>query len=242
MGCPGVGAPCWRIGTPGRGAMGAPGPAGRGCESLAARSGRGGTIGRAAGCPARPGRAIGVRAAGAPGDGMAGEGATGAVERAVAGGVPVTIRTGSAGRMPAGRGCLGPDKIWPGRGADGMARGGGGTSRAGAAGTGVLAAGAAGMRGTPPAGAVASGGRRRCGCGAILGALAVRSRSAGSVSRAISAASGCGFSTATWAAGGSSTTAVEAPFEPDWSALVRAPAPPKIWRSFSATSSSTELE
>ncbi len=241
MGCPGVGAPCWRIGAPGRGATGAPGPAGRGCESFAARSGRGGTIGRAAGCPARPGRDIGVRAVGVPGDGMAGDCAMG-VDRAVAGGAPVTTRTGSGGRIPAGRGCLGPDRIWPGRGGAGVGLGGGGTSRAGAAGPGVLAAGAAGMRGAPAGGAVASGGRKRCGCGAIRGALAVTSRSAGSVSRPISGASGCGFSTATWAAGGSSTRALEAPFEPDGSALARAPAPPKIWRSLSATSSSTELE
>jgi hypothetical protein len=41
---------------------------------------------------------------------MDGDCALGA-ERAVAGGAPLTTRTGSGGRMPAGMGCLGPDKI-----------------------------------------------------------------------------------------------------------------------------------
>lgn len=239
MGWPGVGAPCGRSGTPGRGATGAPGPAGRGCESLATKSGRGGTIGRAAGWPARPGRMAGVRACGAPGAGTECDCAMGA-DRAVGGGAPVTTRTGSGGRTPAGNGWRGPDRICPGRGGGGVVRG---TSRMGAPGVGVLA-GEAATGAAGDAGDVASGGRKRCGCGAIRGAslsAAGASRPAGSASRAASATSDCGLSGAGGAATGSSTTAVAAPFEPGCSAPPPPP-PPKIWRNFSATSSSIELE
>jgi hypothetical protein len=56
------------------------------------------------------------------------------------------------------------------------------------------------------------------------------------------ASGACGFSVA-GAALGASSVAVAAPFEADCSARSAAPAlPPKIWRSFSATSSSMELE
>lgn len=240
MGWPGVGAPCGRNGTPGRGATGAPGPAGRGCESLATRSGRGGTTGRAAGWPARPGRMVALRAGGVPGAGIAGACPMGA-DRAVAGGAPVTTRTGS-GRTPAGNGWRGPDRICPGRGGAGAVRG---TSRIGAPGmtvlAGALATGAAGA-----AGELASGGRNRCGCGVMRGANlspAGASCPAGSAPRTASTASaGCGFSGAGAAEMGSSATAVAAPFEPGCSAAAVAPPRPKIWRSFSATSSSTELE
>src|ERR1700683_1978442 len=117
MGWPGTGELCGRKGTPGRGDWGTPGPEGRGCASLAARSGRGGTLGRTAGCPASPGRAGAVRTT--PGcavvTGAEGGGIAGAVGRAAgAAPGPLATRIGSAGRTPPGSGCLGPDKICPG--------------------------------------------------------------------------------------------------------------------------------
>jgi hypothetical protein len=106
-------------------------------------------MGRTAGCPARPGRVcVLTPAGGAPETGAAGGCITGAVERAAGEAAgPLGTRTGSSGRTPAGSGCLGPDRIWPGRGAAGMGLGGGG------AGAEVIGAGAPG---------VASGGRSRC--------------------------------------------------------------------------------
>ena len=148
---------------PGRVAAGAPGDAGRDCESFAARSGRGGTTGRAAGCPASPGRAGALRIGmGGATDGA--PGVCGAVDlAAVEGALPLPIRTVSGGRTPPGNGCRGPDRICPGLGADGIGLIGpiGRLARPDAGGGG--GAGALGGPGT--AGVVASGGRNRCGCG-----------------------------------------------------------------------------
>src|SRR5579863_6884552 len=127
MGWPGTGVEL-RVGIPGRGACCCTCP-GDGrvccCCSRATISGRGGTTGRAAGCPARFGRGCGRK--GVPGVGLA----SGAEDSAAGG----TVRaTGCAGKVTdaggigaagvaAGKGCRGPDKIWPGRGV--------GTGRAG---------------------------------------------------------------------------------------------------------------
>src|SRR5579871_6486469 len=136
---------------------------GRGCCSLAARSGRGGTTGRAMGCPARG------RCGGAPGCNPAGRGggATGTPGRTAGAGAPGRgeLVTEEPGVMPVGgicvapgvavegRGARGPESTWPGLGAaGGMGRGGGGVGREGAA-------GAAGVRGRVGRGAVGSGGR-----------------------------------------------------------------------------------
>src|SRR5271170_1530062 len=93
-------------------------------------SGRGGTTGRAAGCPARFGRGCGRN--GVPGvgdvngaaDSLGDEGAAGCAARATgwAGSVMDAGGRGAAG-VAAGKGCRGPDKICPGRGV--------GTGRAG---------------------------------------------------------------------------------------------------------------
>src|SRR5215472_4129621 len=78
-------------------------------------SGRGGTTGRAAGCPARVGRgAVLSGIDGAPGVSTAG----GADVRADAGGNGGSGADG-AGGIPEGSGCRGPESIWPGRGAAG---------------------------------------------------------------------------------------------------------------------------
>jgi len=159
---------------------------------------------------------------------------------------PLATRTGSAGRSPPGRGCLGPDRICPGLGAAGTGLAGGATGRLGMPGVAVLWAGAggagAGAAGAPGE-AVASGGRKRCGCGTTRWGIA----SSGAISRA-----GCGSRPASrasaWGASGcsaaigSSATAAGEPFELLGSTRVPLPPCPKIWRSFSATSSSTELE
>jgi|SRR5579885_3138046 len=116
---------------PGRGAEGGAGIAGRGAASLAARSGRGGTTGLAAGCPAK-----GLGAPGAPEDVGAGRtsgfrGENGWRGR-FAGAVP---GVGRALSVP-GSGCRGPERTCPGRG--------------GTAGPGIgLGAGVAGRPGTP---------------------------------------------------------------------------------------------
>ena len=73
---------------------------GRGEPSLAARSGRGGTTGRAIGWPAR-GRV----------EGLAGGAGRGAKGRGIAG---VALRGPSEGTE--GNGARGPDSTWPGRG------------------------------------------------------------------------------------------------------------------------------
>lgn len=128
------------MGRPGAGGAGMPGEAARGWFSLAARSARGGTTGRAAGCPAS-GRAgdLGAEGMGAPGAGAAAD--TGAPGARV--GTPGRVKIGTAGEMgsstPGGMGWRGPDSIWPGRGGGtGLAMGG--VGRPGA----VIAGGGAG--------------------------------------------------------------------------------------------------
>jgi len=135
--------------------------AGRGALNLAARSGRGGTTGRATGWPAKvradPAGATPEPASGA--DGPAARGASmGRVGRGItAGRAGELIALGAPGRRPSagavGNGCRGPDRIWPGRGACAEAGVGSG-----------LAAGGTGLPGTntPDGGA----------CGAALGELA----------------------------------------------------------------------
>jgi hypothetical protein len=191
-------------------------------------------MGRAAGCPASPGRVGTVRTAagGVPAVGPAGDCTGGAAERAAGAPGPDATRTGSGARIPPGRGWRGPERTCPGLGPVGMGLGGCGTGRMGA-----LAAGACGVGDE-----VASGGRNRCGCVAILGGnFSSMASRAGSASCTASGA--CGFSTCAGAALGASSVAVTAPLEADCSARSAAPAlPPKKWRSFSATSSSIELE
>jgi hypothetical protein len=144
---------------PGRGApgAGAPGMAGGLAANRATISARGGTTGRATGCPAKFGLAGGRRgcppptgipagAAGAGADGpgrAAGRGGAGiagtvpgrgAPGIAMAGGAPAPGAGLGASATPGGSGCRGPDKICPGLG-------GGGAERAGMAGprlTGIL--------------------------------------------------------------------------------------------------------
>jgi len=130
---------------PGRGGGGAcacPGT-GRVCWRRATRSGRGGTTGRAAGCPARFGRICcrsGTLGAGADGLGLvsttaglcgAGRGIAGTCGAGLGmpGAADATTGVGAVGATDAGRGCRGPDRICPGRG-DG---GAGGTGLAGIA-------------------------------------------------------------------------------------------------------------
>ncbi|MCU1275307.1 MAG: hypothetical protein JWO48_2738 [Bryobacterales bacterium] len=226
---------------PGRAATGAPGVAGRDCESLAARSGRGGTTGRTAGWPASPGRAAALRI-GAGGAGARGVCPAGAVDRAVnEGAVPLPMRTGSGGRTPPGIGCRGPDRIWPGLGADGIGLAGGAIGRL--ATLGVAGGAGAGAPGAPGAGDVASGGRKRCGGGATRGGIfsSTAGSCAASGCRAVSGAGACGTSARSGLAAGSSTTAVAAPFELAVCGC-SAPPGPKMRRNLSATSSSTELE
>jgi len=121
-----------------------------------------------------------------------------------------------------------------------------GAGRAGMPGAVVLCAGAATGAGAGAAGApgdeLASGGRRRCGCGATRCGTASSTGACctGSVSCTASAACGCGVSGSAATLGSSSTAAV--PFELLNSLRWPPAAPPKIWRNFSATSSSIELE
>ena len=194
-------------------------------------------MGRAAGCPARPGRVGTVRtpAGGAPAVGPAGDCAGGAAERAAGAPGPDATRTGSGARMPPGRGWRGPERICPGLGPAGMGLGGCGTGRAGA--PGALAAGAWGVGDE-----VASGGRKRCDWTPVRDGNFSSTASRGG-SASCTASGACGFSICAGAAVGASSVTVAAPFEADCSARSAAPAlPPKIWRSFSATSSSMELE
>ncbi len=143
MGWPGTGVELPRVGIPGRGGGGwaCPG-AGRTCCccSRATRSGRGGTIGRAAGCPAKFGRAGEDRrgmdgagpgvagGAGGPGDGawvaIGDVSAGGAAARALGCGGAAGPGEGCGGGADAGMGCRGPERIWPGRGAAGTGRAG----------------------------------------------------------------------------------------------------------------------
>ena len=132
---------------PGRGGAGAPGAAGPDGRVLnrATISGRGGTTGLACGCPARFGLAGGrsgcdgdacdVGMLGRVGCGRGGAGILGKLGEAGRGapGIPDCVTSGAlctigglgASPIPAGSGCLGPDKIWPGLG--------GGTGLAGTA-------------------------------------------------------------------------------------------------------------
>lgn len=104
------------------------GGVGLGWPSLATRSGRGGTTGRAAGCPAN-GLEDGF---GAPGTAVPDKGVDGPEAGGRCGGVrgPAEGRLGArTPSMPAGNGCLGPERIWPGLGAVGKGLGAGGTGR-----------------------------------------------------------------------------------------------------------------
>lgn len=122
-----------------------PGAAARGWLSLAARSARGGTTGRAAGCPAS-GRAGGRGAdgMGAPGPDGAGElpadGAMGV--RAVTPGLKIGTDVDNGSLTPEGIGWRGPDSTCPGR-AGGTGLAGDGVGRAG----GITAGGWAGVGG-----------------------------------------------------------------------------------------------
>jgi hypothetical protein len=225
--------------------------AARGWLNLATRSGRGGTTGRAAGCPARG--LAGGRAA--PGIG----GAT----TAAGGGVRITgpgLMIGADGRMlsplPGGSGCRGPDRTWPGLNC-GSGLGGGGTGRPGAtaAGGGAVTTGWDGAActvggGGGPGGAElgpASGGRIGCegrpaGVPGINfsgdGSGAFSSR-ATAVRGATGARSGadwvCTISdSCSWYSSESATgSAWSSPSEISW---------PRNLRNFKATSSSIELE
>ena len=133
MGWPGVGVLGAAFGIPGRGATGAAGIMGRGAVNFATRSARGGTTGRAAGCPASgretPG-AVPLAAAGgavlapsalegdaAPGVCAVGRGPSGRGRGATGGrwGIPrASMDAGVPG--PAGNGWRGPERIWPGLG------------------------------------------------------------------------------------------------------------------------------
>jgi hypothetical protein len=177
MGRPGTGLD-GRIGIPGRGAAGIPGPAGAPgrCVSLATRSGRGGTTGRAAGCPARFGFAGGRRgppldgaapgtltelgAEGGRGPGRGGVGMLGmglAIGRGVPGVACCGIGNCGAAVLGAsdGIGCRGPVRICPGLGAGGAGREGIGIPRGLAGIGGGAELGGAGGRGAP---GLASGG------------------------------------------------------------------------------------
>jgi hypothetical protein len=117
------------------------GMAGRGALSFAARSGRGGTTGRAAGWPARVRAEPGAVPAPVGGAGDVG----GMTARLVsmgrdgrgitAGRAGELIALGAPGRRAsvgaAGKGCRGPDKIWPGRGASAEPEVGSGFAAAG---------------------------------------------------------------------------------------------------------------
>jgi hypothetical protein len=156
VGMPGRGACCWTC--PGAGRVCC-------CCKRATMSGRGGTTGRAAGCPARLGRGCGRR--GVPGvgdangaaDSLGGAGACG-VARATgcAGSVTDAGGMGAAG-VAGGKGCRGPDKICPGRGV--------GTGRAG---TGPVRNGGCSGAVAPPAnrGGLKGAGLLRSGSSTVL--------------------------------------------------------------------------
>ncbi len=201
MGCPGTGLADGRLGIPGRGAPGAPGPR----VSFATRSGRGGTTGRACGCPARFGLAGGrsgpppprLAGAGVPGAGPGAMVALGATREGVRGGGGATGAPGRGGAGVSGimrgastkfggKGCRGPEIICPGFGAGGAGRAGVGAPR--------LATG--GISGPPPP---PRGGRNGCTRGrtGAVGILSV-------VSFACSG-SGAGSGSASATAAGAST-------------------------------------
>jgi len=162
---------------PGRGNPGAAAPGG--LVSFATRSGRGGTIGLAEGCPARlgfaggrngpppPGVAIGAPGArlaggGAPGRGL-GRGGNGrlGIRPGAGRGAPGVLSAAARGASPGGdgKGCRGPERICPGLGAGG----------AGLAGIGMPRGAIGGVSGGPED----NGGRKgaeRVGAGACAGA------------------------------------------------------------------------
>src|ERR1035438_7544157 len=157
MGWPGTGE-LGCLGTPGRGDGGGAGIAGLGVPSLATRSGRGGTTGRAAGCPTNVravvkgmeppvtagGADVGVPGPGAPTLGRLIVGLAAAMPGIAAPG-PETL-VPSAGVV--GNGWRGPERICPGRGEEAAGPGNG------------FAAGIAGRPGamTAAGGACAGGG------------------------------------------------------------------------------------
>lgn len=242
-----------------------PGAAARGGASLAARSARGGTTGRAAGCPAS-GRAggLGADGIGAPG---AGDGPVPAVGCGALGARPATpgrVKIGADGGdgwlTPAGIGCRGPDKTWPGRGCGtGLATGGAGRPGGGAGG------GAAGAtRATGAAGGGGAGGGDGCATGGALpargGRMGCAGRPAGRSNEVLAADGSAAFSSTAgrggvWPNGlagvtsgaGDVTTAGAgrsggAAARPSGSGRSSGISPPNIRRSFRATSSSIELE
>jgi hypothetical protein len=230
-----------------------PGAAARGWLSLAARSARGGTTGRAAGCPAS-GRAGGLGA-----DGIGAPGARPAT--------PGLLKMGAEGDigslMPGGIGWRGPDSTWPGRdGGTGRATGGigrpGAITAAGGVGDGGAGAGremagaeggTLGVCGCTPGGALpANGGRIGCAgrpagrssaglAATASGAFSSTAAGAGWLAGPLGAVSAaCDLSTAgagcaEGAAGRDSSSAC--PSGTSW---------PKKRRSLRATSSSIELE
>jgi hypothetical protein len=188
MGWPGTGVEL-RVGMPGRGACCCAWPgAGRVCCCCrrATISGRGGTMGRAAGCPARFGRGCGRR--GVPGVGEA----RGAAVVSLAGGGAVRA-TGCAGSVTdaggmgaegvgGGKGCRGPDKICPGRGV--------GTGRAG---TGPVRNG--GCRGAVPLadnGGLKGAGLLRSGSSMVVPGVVTGASCAGAATEAGAGASNSG--------------------------------------------------
>jgi hypothetical protein len=235
-----------------------PGEAARGWLSLAARSARGGTTGRAAGCPAS-GRDGGLGAAGMGAPGAAGPPATEelGVRAATPGRLKIGVdaeEDGEIGSLPGGIAWRGPESTWPGRGggtglatggmgrpgpigaAGGICAGGGGTR--GAAGTGCVPGGELPASG----GRMGSDGRPACRSGGVVpaaGSGVFSSNAAaggwrrgppGAVSGAgeVSAAAGEGTAGAVVRASGSAYSSGTS-----W---------PKTRRNLTATSSSIELE
>jgi hypothetical protein len=238
---------------PGRGRPGAAAPGGR--VNFASMSGRGGTIGRAAGWPARFGLAGGrsglppptgdpgtiVAAGGAAGRGIgrAGPGMLGAApglkicpgdgvcpEDGAGRGAPGAVSV-RASTGAEGNGCLGPERICPGLGAGGVGRAGIGIPR--------------GAIGGESGGPEASGGRKGADRGAGAGVSGAASRAAGRVSGVASifaagvragSAAGTGSVTVTGVLAGSGPAVCGAPFA----------SPVKRRFTSSATGSSIELE
>ncbi len=191
------------------GRSGLPPPTGDPGTIVAAGGAAGRGIGRAG--PGMLGTVPGLRIC--PGDG-AGRGVAGASD---------DVRA-SAGE--AGKGCLGPERIWPGLGAGGLGRAGIGIPR--------------GAIGGESGGPEASGGRKGADRGAGAGVSGAASR-AGGASGAVStratgvrasSAAGTGSETATGLPAGSGAAACGAPFD----------SPVKRRFTSSATGSSIELE
>jgi hypothetical protein len=223
--------------------------AGRGALNFAAKSGRGGTTGRADGWPAKgldgaPGVGPVRASAGACGRGACGNDGRG----------PDGMGRTASGAM-AGIGARGPDRIWPGRGAlaaPGIGRTGNGarpgaiTATGGIGACGLGAAGGAtgaGWPGTAIGGwiglPVANGGRigapGETGRTSLAGAGASACTASGSAAASGAGASWCVF-TASGAA--SSVKAIGSSATGSWSGTSR----PNKRRSLIATSSSMELE